>query len=300
MIVAKIKGIGRLTPIEPGSPADLKLEAGEIRIMSLGDGSPGRAEKGKAIVQVKLLSGDWEGIDTLLVVGESPLYAKLLSASKTLLGGTKLDLYFDQVFMDGFTHTIRDYIFRGGGLIGFTRAELESLQDVETQRLLLKNLIDLFFTSKKEQIAASEEMTDPEHAIIFEPGLDLPREDHAVIRTLQFSDDEAEQYEALYATFKSILLPRWEFESYNKIFGYPDNVQSCVAFEAERLKEGLEYSEDIYDAAVEWQLLLQVAPYCRKFNFIDTFGDGQIYFMIRRRDLASGNFSNVQLVVQST
>lgn len=401
MIVAKIKGIGRLTAIEPGSPADLKLDAGEMRIMSYGGGGSGRAEKGKAMVQAQLLSGDLKDIDSLLVVGESPLNAKLLSTGKTLLGGTKLELYFDQVFIDGFSGGIRDYLFRGAGLIGFTSAEMESIQDVEMQRTLLKNLIDLFFSSKKEQIfrlaipyyrlqmaegssriashftgapklpsgespplnpsgnpmlhlatlhtqeieslaalyglshpepflsffldienteqgwpqspnqfkvwdyreqdtVAAERETDPELGITFEQGLDLPHEDHSVIYNLHFSEEEQEQYEALYATFKSILLPRWEFESYNKLFGYPDNVQSCVAFEAERLKEGLEYSEEVYATATEWQLLLQVSPYCYKFKFVDTFGDGTMYFMIRKRDLAAGNFAEVQLVVQST
>ncbi|MCB9317044.1 MAG: DUF1963 domain-containing protein [Lewinellaceae bacterium] len=133
------------------------------------------------------------------------------------------------------------------------------------------------------------------------PFLDLPRYDHSVLQLLNLSDDEQEQYDALESTYKNVVLQDVELpEERNKFLGYPDNVQGCVAYEAERIKNNREYSDGIYIDAADWRLILQISPYCKWFSFFDGFGDGTIYFMIRKKDLAVGNFDAVQVVVQNT
>lgn len=136
--------------------------------------------------------------------------------------------------------------------------------------------------------------------MIFEERLDLPSYDHSILHELNFTDEEQQQYEVLEGTFKSIVSNEEGDSEKNKLFGYPDNIQGCVAYEAEIAKSKRDYSDEIYKDAVEWQLLLQVSPYAHKFNFFDTFGDGCIYFMIGKRDLQQGNFNDIQVVVQST
>lgn len=142
--------------------------------------------------------------------------------------------------------------------------------------------------------------TEPETNFDARLLLDLPKYDHSVLTQLRWSDDEMMEYEALASVYKNLLLSDLSGKEVNKLFGYPDNVQGCVAYEAERIKNNREYSDAIYEDAVNWRLLLQVSPYCKWFKFFDEFGDGAIYFMIRNNDLQAGNFDDVQVVVQST
>ncbi len=402
MTIAQVIGISRLTPIAPGSKADLHAQPGETRVWTAETGAAGQAEKGKVVVKVRLLSGSPEGVETVLVAGESPMYAHLLGVRKNWLGGTAMELYFNQVFLGGFAQEIAYLLERGTLLLGFTEAERASFQTPEGQRALYAKLATLFLPSRKAELlrlakpfyrlrmaehpaaatashlmgpakwpqgqhlplnpsgaplmhlatlrmqdippianrldtsqwgtylsffldiqdtqkgwpqepgrfkvwsytelqtANPDSAPDPAYSLVFEPGLDLPNYDHSALYALQLTDEELARYEMLYSTFKSAVWPQWEFEHWNKFLGYPQNVQGCVAYEAERLKEGLDHTEDIYRAAVAWELLLQVSPYSREFNFTKTFGYGEIYFMIRRKDLEEGNFQDVQLVVQST
>lgn len=403
MIAAQIVGTGVLTPIVPGSKADLHAQPGETRVWSAETGAAGQGEKGKAVLKVRLLSGSPEGVETVLVIGESPMYAQLLGVKKSWLGGVAMELYFDQVFLGGFAQEMEYLLERGTLLLGFTEAERASFQTLEGQRALYARLAALLLPSRKAELlrlakpfyrlriaehpvdattashltgpakwpqghplplnpsgapllhlatlctqdippiadgldtsrwgaylsffldiqdtqkgwpqelgrfkvwsyaepqtASQDSAPDPAYALVFEPGLDLPSYDHSALYALQLTDEELARYEMLYSTFKSAVWPQWEFEHWNKFLGYPQNVQGCVAYEAERLKEGLDYTEDIYRAAVAWELLLQVSPYSREFNFTKTFGHGEIYFMIRRKDLEAGNFQEAQLVVQST
>lgn len=142
--------------------------------------------------------------------------------------------------------------------------------------------------------------TEPETNFDTRLLLDLPKYDHSVLTQLRWSSDEMTQYEAMASVYKNLLLSDLSDKEVNKLFGYPDNVQGCVAYEAERIKNNREYSDDIYEDAVNWRLLLQVSPYCKWFKFFDEFGDGAIYFMIKQNDLQAGNFDDVQVVVQST
>lgn len=130
--------------------------------------------------------------------------------------------------------------------------------------------------------------------------LDLPQYDHSLINKLKFSEDEEGRYYTLYSVYMKLALGEFVDHEVNKLFGYPDSIQQCVAFEAERIKRQKEHDEISYEDAADWILLLQVSPYCQWFNFFDEFGDGTIYYLIRQQDLLNGHFDNCQLVIQNT
>lgn len=149
---------------------------------------------------------------------------------------------------------------------------------------------------------ASENLENYEDAINFniKPILDLPGYDHSLINHYKFLDEERERYDALRSVFTQLVLGEEKHEGVNKFLGYPESIQNCVSYEAERIFNKREYSNEIYEDATNWCLLLQISPYCKRFKFFDEFGDGSIYFMIRKDDLESGDFRNCQVVVQNT
>ena len=130
--------------------------------------------------------------------------------------------------------------------------------------------------------------------------LDLPGYDHTLLRVHQFTKEEREKYNQLREVYMAMVIGELESNEVNKLFGYPDSVQNCVSYEAERVFNQRPYSDDIYADAVQWTLLLQVSPYCKWFDFFDYFGDGTIYYMIRKADLENGNFERCQVIVQHT
>lgn len=132
------------------------------------------------------------------------------------------------------------------------------------------------------------------------PILDLPGYDHALINHHKFSDDDRNRFDVLRSVFKQLIIGDNVEEEVNKFLGYPDSIQNCVSYEAERIFNKREYSDEIYQDAINWCLLLQVSPYCKWFKFFNGFGDGSIYYMIRKQDLELGDFSNCQVVVQKT
>lgn len=149
---------------------------------------------------------------------------------------------------------------------------------------------------------ASKNFGNYEGAVNFtiKPILDLPGYDHSLINHYKFSVEDRARYDALRSVFMQLVLGEAIDEEVNKFLGYPDSIQNCVSYEAERIFNKREYSEEIYEDATNWCLLLQISPYCKRFKFFDKFGDGSIYFMIRKDDLESGNFTNCQVVVQNT
>lgn len=149
---------------------------------------------------------------------------------------------------------------------------------------------------------SSKNLGNYEDAINFniKPLLDLPGYDHSLIHHYKFSDEDRDRYDALRSSFTQLVLGEEIDEAVNKLLGYPDSVQNCVAYEAERIFNKREYSDEIYKDAKDWCLLLQISPYCKWFKFFDDFGDGSIYFMIRKGDLESGEFKNCQVVVQNS
>lgn len=141
-----------------------------------------------------------------------------------------------------------------------------------------------------------------EDAINFniKPILDLPGYDHSLINHYKFSDDDRNKFEVLRAVFRQLIIGEDIGEEVNKFLGYPDSIQNCVAYEAERIFNKRDYGDDFFKEAINWCLLLQISPYCKWFKFFDEFGDGSIYYMIRKDDLESGDFTKCQVVVQNT
>ena len=150
--------------------------------------------------------------------------------------------------------------------------------------------------SLDESVAPFDELIN----IDLKPMLEIPRYDHSILEQFQFDEGEMEAYEALYSTYKSILDPMFDFHTYSKMGGYPDNVQICAAFEAEMLYNKSKHDEVLISEAIKWELLFQLIPEDDKFTFTQTFGYGNIFFMVRKDDLKKGDLSNVQLVIQNT
>lgn len=132
------------------------------------------------------------------------------------------------------------------------------------------------------------------------PILDLPTYDHALIKHHNFSEENRDNFESLRSVYMQLVLGDKAMEDVNKFLGYPDNIQSCVSYEAERTFHNLRYSDEIYKDAINWVLLLQVSPYCHWFDFFDEFGDEAIYYMIKKEDLEAGDFTKCQVIVQNT
>lgn len=131
--------------------------------------------------------------------------------------------------------------------------------------------------------------------------LDLPRKDHSLVKQLNWSVEALQRYDALRSLVRGLLLDDFNWSSeVNKLFGYPDSVQASADYEAEHVHHSRPYEEISDSDAAQWSLLLQVSPYCHWFPFFGPFGGGNLYFMIREKDLAHGKFDEVQLIVQST
>ncbi len=128
--------------------------------------------------------------------------------------------------------------------------------------------------------------------------LDIPRIDHSLLS--EFSYEESYQYEMLYETFYHVIIKDYAFQSYNKFLGYPEPIQNCVAYEAERITNNRDYSKNIVLDAVDWMLLLQVDSDCKWFDFFEELGGGTIYFMIKKEDYMKSDFDKIQVVIQNT
>lgn len=146
----------------------------------------------------------------------------------------------------------------------------------------------------------SSNFHEPEYELVFREKLDIPDSQDSTILVLKLSDNQEQQYEALRETLHSITEPDGFLAGNSKLFGYPDSVQGCAAYEADRLSTDQQYSDEHFTGGLDWQLLLQISPSTHDFKFFDHFGDGTIYFMIRKKDLLAGNFDQVQVVVQGT
>lgn len=151
--------------------------------------------------------------------------------------------------------------------------------------------LSVFTPSEKDYFEEAVNFTTKEF-------IDLPNNDHVIIQNLGFSEEEALRYEIVRTIYMKSLFP-FE-EEVNKMYGYPDNVQGCVAYDAEIINKNREYGPEALKDAVEWVLLLQVDPSGGDLKFFEKYGYGTIYFMIQKQDLEAGNFENCQVVVQNT
>lgn len=164
---------------------------------------------------------------------------------------------------------------------------------------------DDFKVLKGKSLSENQDTDNYDQAMNFsiKPILDLPGYDHALINHHKFSDDDRNRFDSLRSIFMQLIIGDGideEMEEVNKFLGYPDSIQNCVSYEAEIIFNNREYSDEVYQDAINWCLLFQVSPYCTWFKFFDKFGDGSIYYLIRKQDLEIGDFSNCQVVVQNT
>ncbi|MFM9946909.1 MAG: DUF1963 domain-containing protein [Saprospiraceae bacterium] len=400
MIVLKINKPVSYMPVKWAGKDLSEMKPGQSFVRYIGE-HPDNPEQGNIELDVTLIEGSFEEIEEILFIDEDPQQAKLISWKKKLFGGYRIEVAFDAIFAHGLKYTTKEFIRRGGGIIGFRENDKAFLKTLEGQKQLLQLLLTLLLANRKSQIEKlaipalllkpnDHHREDASHFVGLpkvEPGteipatsnhipllhlatfdldefkdlidcrdlnqyltffinikdtengwpeqkdefkilntnsisnisginkpiqpeeaqnfdiqafLDIPGYDHSVLNTLNLSEEESYQYETLVAIYKRILSPDSEYQAINKFLGYPDSIQNCVAYEAERISSNRDYSDEIYKDATNWKLLLQVSPYCKWFSFFDEFGDSSIYFMIRNEDLMNRNFEAAQLVVQST
>ena len=154
----------------------------------------------------------------------------------------------------------------------------------------------LTYSSIEERVPDSVNC-EKEKTINFKSKLDFPHPHHSALEKLNLDNDEIKRYDAFRCTFNYILDHK---DLYNyKLFGYPDLIERCVSFEAERLKSNKAYMKINWETSSNWMLLLQISPLKGEFDFFKDFGSGMIYFMIKKNDLKRGSFDDVQVVVQT-
>ncbi len=395
MILLQIKNIKQVKPIKWESKDLSGLKEGQRFVRFIGD-HPNNPEHGSIVLSTQIISGEFDDIKEVLILGDDAQEGKLIKYKKQFFEGYKVEIQFDTIYGHGLKYSVNNFTQPGGALIGLTETEKESLNSIETQRTLLKLLTEFIIPNKKELILnfakvgflcipndendsnrshylgrpnhdksetkdgfgnelfhlatlnidefqanqtyindfhdlsfylkindtengwpedesefkvlpiknrkTSQTIDNYEDAINFniKPILDLPGYDHSLINHHKFSDDDRDRYDALRSVFMQLVLGEESDEEVNKFLGYPDSIQNCVSYEAERIFNKRKYSDEIFEDALNWHLLLQVSPYCKWFKFFDQFGDGTIYFMIRKNDLESNKFKHCQLVVQNT
>lgn len=93
-----------------------------------------------------------------------------------------------------------------------------------------------------------------------------------------------------------------------KLLGYPNLIQGPMETECEMVRRGIycgrpvkqsdREKQEIADASRDWVLLFRLGT-VEKDDFELMFGDcGNIYFWIRRQDLAARNFDKIWLILQ--
>lgn len=127
--------------------------------------------------------------------------------------------------------------------------------------------------------------------------MDIPKMDHSVLETLEMDDDELYEYETLSSLYKTLIFPSLEDGEINKWMGYPDNIQHCVAIEAQNLAQ---IAHGTSGEASDWQLYLQISPYCKWFDYFDEIGDATFYLMMKENDWAEQRFEHAVCVGQCT
>ena len=158
-----------------------------------------------------------------------------------------------------------------------------------------------------------EDMEDynivPEFKVNFKSNISYPAyEDFDIIHN--GGKEVADNYEDFQDAYFDIYNKHMEsLDSYTKLLGYPDVIQSsmeeqCVEvtrdFDMEAVKASpKKYKEEIKKAAENWILLFQMDT-VETDDYELMFGDsGHIYFWIKKEDLKNKNFDNVWLILQS-
>ena len=162
------------------------------------------------------------------------------------------------------------------------------------------------FTALNPPSELSTEFLVPEIKISFNDGKSIPSYEELDIHMPSTADLEYDEYEALLEN-NGIE----ELCERHKLLGYADLIQGEPLTECEAVSRGIYMgSPDIYRKlsqtekddiklhAADWVLLFQMASICDEENDV-MWGDvGNLYFYIRKDDLATKNFDKIWLVLQ--
>lgn len=166
-------------------------------------------------------------------------------------------------------------------------------------------------TSNFELIDFPKDMKDycqvPEFKVTFKANISYPSyEDFDIIHN--GGKEVADNYEDFQDAYFDIYNKHMEsLDSYTKLLGYPDVIQSSMEEQCAAITKGFiggidspkKYREEIKKAAENWILLFQMDT-IETDDYELMFGDsGHIYFWIKKEDLKNKNFDNVWLILQS-
>ena len=166
-------------------------------------------------------------------------------------------------------------------------------------------------TSNFELIDFPKDMEDycqvPEFKVTFKENISYPSyEDFDIIHN--GGKEVADNYEDFQDAYFDIYNKHMEsLDSYTKLLGYPDVIQSSMEEQCAAITKGFymggidspkKYREEVIKDSKDWILLFQmdaieVDDYELRFE-----DSGHIYFWIKKEDLKNKNFDNVWLILQ--
>jgi len=144
----------------------------------------------------------------------------------------------------------------------------------------------------------------PEFSMAFENKTDLPDFEEF---TDYYEDCDWDDFDKARETFGYDDYP--EDDEGTKLLGYADIIQNSMLLECEYTTNGIycgdgnikltpQEKQVFFDRSKEWTLLFQMST-LESDDFELMFGDcGNIYFYIKKSDLAQANFDNIWLVLQ--
>lgn len=167
-------------------------------------------------------------------------------------------------------------------------------------------------TSNFELIDFPKDMKDycqvPEFKVTFKANISYPSyEDFDIIHN--GGKEVADNYEDFQDAYFDIYNKHMEsLDSYTKLLGYPDVIQSSMEEQCAAITKGFymggvesypkKYQKEIRSASKDWILLFQMDT-VETSDYELMFGDsGHIYFWIKKEDLVNKNFENIWLILQ--
>ena len=146
----------------------------------------------------------------------------------------------------------------------------------------------------------------PEFKVTFKANISYPSyEDFDIIHN--GGKEVADNYEDFQDAYFDIYNKHMEsFDSYTKLLGYPDVIQSSMEEQCAAITKGFiggidspkKYREEVIKDSKNWILLFQMDA-IKVDDYELMFEDyGHIYFWIKKEDLKNKNFDNVWLILQ--
>ena len=146
----------------------------------------------------------------------------------------------------------------------------------------------------------------PEFKVTFKANISYPSyEDFDIIHN--GGKEVADNYEDFQDAYFDIYNKHMEsLDSYTKLLGYPDVIQSSMEEQCAAITKGFiggidspkKYREEVIKDSKDWILLFQMDT-VETSDYELMFGDsGHIYFWIKKEDLKNKNFDNIWLILQ--